>query len=154
MSIFAQVSSTPESVYEEIYQEKFTEDYYVNLFIDRLVETAKKYIVQSSTTMSIDTYIRVLIRGMIYKETKKAISLSEKVSYPAVQYTFERIRVRKFRGWGVGYSFDDMPVESFFCYAILENEIIRAFKNRFGEEFNYEKICNDHRIQEALKLHV
>lgn len=153
MSIFAQVSSTPESVCEEIYQEKFTEDYYVNLYLDKLVETAKKYIVQSSTTMSIDTYIRVLIRGMIYKESKKAISLSEKVSYPAILYTFERIRIR-FRGWGMGYSFDNMPVESFYCYAILENEIIRAFKNRFGEEFNYAEICKDLRIQEALKLHV
>lgn len=153
MSVFAQVSSTPESVYEEIYQEKFTEDYYVNLFLDKLVETAKRYIAQSSTTMSIDTYIRVLIRGMIYKESKKAISLSEKVSYPAVLYTFERIRVRKFRGWGKSYSFDDVPVESSLCYAILEDEIIRAFKNRFGEEFNYAEICKDLRIQD-LKLHV
>lgn len=153
MSIFAQVSSTPESVYEEIYQEKFTEDYYVNLFLDKLVETAKRYIVQSASTMSIDTYIRVLIRGMIYKESKRSISLSEKVSYPAILYTFERIP-RRFIGWGERYSFDDVPVESSLCYAILENEIIRAFKNRFGEEFNYEKICNDHRVQEALKFHV
>lgn len=78
MSIFAQVSSTPESVYEEIYQEKFTEDYYVNLYLDKLAETAKRYIVQPSRTMSIDTYIRVMIRGMIYKESKRAISLSKK----------------------------------------------------------------------------
>jgi len=154
MSIFAQVSSTPESVCEEIYQEKFTEDYYVNLYLDKLVETAKRYIIQSSSTMSIDTYIRVLIRGMIYKESKRAISLSEKVSYPAVLYTFERIRVRRFIGWGRRYSFDDVPVESFLCYAILENEIIQAFKNKFGEEFNYAEICKNHRIQEALKLHV
>lgn len=154
MSIFAQVSSTPESVCEEIYQEKFTEDYYVNLYLDKLVETAKRYIIQSSSTMSIDTYIRVLIRGMIYKESKRAISLSEKVSYPAVLYTFERIRVRRFIGWGRRYSFDDVPVESFLCYAILENEIIQAFKNKFGEEFNYAEICKDCRIQEALKLHV
>ena len=154
MSIFAQVSSTPESVSEEIYQEKFTEDYYVNLFLDKLVETAKRYIVQAASTMSIDTYIRVLIRGMIYKESKRSISLSEKVSYPAILYTFDRIR-KRLGGWGMGYSFDDdTPVESFYCYAILENEIVRAFKNRFGEEFNYEKISNDHRIQEALKLHV
>ena len=154
MSIFAQVSSTPESVCEEIYQEKFTEDYYVNLYLDKLVETAKRYIVQSGSTMSIDTYIRVLIRGMVYKESKRSISLSEKVSYSTVLYTFDRIPVRRFIGWGSKYSFDDVPVESSLCYAILENEIIRAFKNRFGEEFNYEKICNDHRIQEALKLHV
>ena len=154
MSIFAQVSSTPESVYEEIYQEKFTEDYYVNLFLDKLVETAKNYIVQPTITMSIDTYIRVLIRCMIYKETKRSISLSEKVSYPAVLYTFNKIHIR-FRGWGRGYPFiDDRPVESYYCYAILENEIIRAFKNRFGEEFNYAEICKDYRIQEALKFHV
>lgn len=153
MSVFCQVSSTPESVCEEIYQEKFMEDYYVNLYLDKLVETAKRYIVQSSTTMSIDTYIRVLIRGMIYKESKKAISLSEKVSYPTVLYTFDRIPVRRFIGWGRSCSFDDVPVESSLCYAILEDEIVRAFKNRFGEEFNYAEICKDLRIQD-LKLHV
>lgn len=105
--------------------------------------------------MTADTFVRVLIRGLIYKETKRSISNTENVPYSAVlrQLDYTSKSSYRFRGWGEGITFKFVPTP-IFRYAAAENEIIRAFKNRFGEEFNYEKICNDHRIQEALKLHV
>lgn len=157
MCVFCQVSSTPESMYEEINKEIYTDDYYLNMFLERLARIVEKYdsISNSNKTMTADTFVRVLIRGLIYKETKRSISNVENVPYSAVlrQLDYTSKSSYRFRGWGEGITFKFVPTP-IFRYAAAENEIIRAFKNRFGEEFNYEKICNDYRIQKALKLHV
>lgn len=150
MSIFAQVSSTPESVYEEIYQEKFTEDYFIDLFMYELCRKIRDYHthktrdaqVYTTDLIETDDAISIIVRSMIYQEDHEDIALEMHISTGVVSF-FEADmykRLIKLHNWWL-----DTPIKE---------KVRQAFKNRFGEEFNYAEICKDHRIQEALKLYV
>lgn len=154
MYILPRASSTPESVYKEINQETYTDDYYLSMFLERLAGIVESYrSPNKNKRMTVDTLVRVLIRGLIYKESTKRITNAENVPYTTVRQQIDLCKASaiRFRGWGKGITFK-YPPTPVFRYAASENEIIRAFKNKFGEVFDYERFYKNQRVQETLKL--
>lgn len=164
MSVFCQVSSTPESVGEEITNERLiepkegTDDWCLSIFFKSLrYAIAKKNKLVKRTNEELVTYI---IGTWVYRE-RECNCIRGNITGGVKRFWMN------FRG-RLSYYLDipyDLEYPSYKGSYTEKEEarnrrdtlceaIRRAYCRRYGKEYDYDKVIKDLRIQEALKLHV
>lgn len=173
MSIFAQVSSTPESVYEEIMNEsgqvlnkkyeEWSDDWYIHIFFRSL-----KYAIDGipkSSKVSAEQLIAYTIGTWVYNERdKNCIRFQGKFfGHRSVYQFYSDFKERLHYYLDIPF----YPYDRYICNGYpYENEeetkhrdslyeaIIRAYYKRYGKDYDYDKVIKDYRVQEALKFYV
>lgn len=164
MSIFAQVSSTPESMYEEIMDESSiepkegTDDWYLSIFFKSL-----KYAIRNKNKLvkrTNEELVTYIIGTWVYHERDRNCIRGN------ITGGVKRFRMN-FKGCLWDYL--DIPYDleySFYKGSYTEREearnrrdtlceaIRKAYCRRYGKDYDYDKVIKDYRVQEALKFYV